>query len=152
MTASAALAFLHHVFAFALAAVLMVELVLMKEALTLASARSLLRMDAAYGVCALGILIVGFLRVFHTEKGADYYFGSGPFIIKIVLFAVMGLLSIYPTKQFLGWRGMLRQGTPPRLEDSERRRIRMIVHLELSLLLGIILCAVLMARGIGFIA
>jgi putative membrane protein len=47
---------------------------------------------------------------------------------------------------------MLRQGTPPRLEDSERRRIRMIVHLELSLLLGIILCAVLMARGIGFIA
>lgn len=151
MTASAALAFLHHVFAFALAAVLMVELVLMKEALTLASARSLLRMDAAYGFCALGILIVGFLRVFHTEKGADYYFGSVPFIIKIVLFAIMGLVSIYPTKQFLSWRKILRQGELPRLEGGERRRMRMIVHLELSLLLLIILCAVLMARGIGFI-
>jgi len=53
MTASALFAFLHHAAAFALVAVVMVELVLMRGELTLASARTLLRMDSVYGLCAV---------------------------------------------------------------------------------------------------
>jgi putative membrane protein len=151
MTASAALAFLHHAAAFVLVAALVVELVLLRGELTVTYARSLLRMDAAYGLSATILLIVGFLRVFYTEKGSDYYFASGPFIVKISLFVIIGLLSIYPTVQFLRWRPALRQNQVPVLDAGLRRTLRTIIHIELSAVFVIILCAALMARGIGYL-
>jgi len=147
---SALLAFVHHLAAFVIFAVLAVELVLMKGELTLTSARSVLRMDAAYGIAATVLLIVGFLRVFYTEKGAAYYFHSGTFIAKIALFLAVGLLSIYPTVQFMSWRKALRQQQVPAIADDKRRSIRLVIHVELTLLAVIILCAALMARGIGY--
>jgi putative membrane protein len=39
----------------------------------------------------------------------------------------------------------------PELDDGKRRRLRMFIHIELTLLFVIMLCAALMARGIGFI-
>jgi putative membrane protein len=150
MTAAAALAFLHHAAAFVVVAALVVELVLLKGELTPAYARSVLRMDAAYGLSATILLVVGFLRVFYTEKGAAYYFASGPFIAKISLFLVVGLLSIYPTVQFLRWRPALRDNRAPALDEPRRRTLRMVIHTELTLLFVIMLCAALMARGIGY--
>jgi putative membrane protein len=151
MTSSALFAFLHHAAAFLLVAAVMVELVLMRGEITTSSARTLLRMDSVYGVSALALLIVGFIRVGHTEKGADYYFHSGPFLVKLALFIVVGLLSIVPTVQFVGWRKALKAGQVPAVDDARRRRIRTIIHIELTLLFLIMLCAALMARGIGFI-
>lgn len=147
---SALLAFLHHLAAFVVFGALMVELVLVKGQLTPGSARTVLRMDAAYGVAATVLLIIGFLRVFYTEKGAPYYFHSTAFIAKITLFAVVGLLSIYPTVQFMGWRKALKAQQAPVLEDSRRRTIRLVIHTELTLLAIIMLCAALMARGLGY--
>lgn len=147
---SALLAFLHHLAAFVVFAALMVELVLIKAQLTAASARSVLRMDAVYGVAATVLLIVGFLRVFYTEKGAPYYFHSTAFIAKITLFAIVGLLSIYPTVQFMGWRKALKAQQAPVLEEARRRTIRRVIHTELTLLALIMLCAALMARGLGY--
>ena len=73
---SALLAFLHHAAAFVVFGALMAELVVTKADMTLTSARSLLRMDATYGMSAMVLLVVGFLRVFYTEKGAAYYFAQ----------------------------------------------------------------------------
>lgn len=151
MTSSALFAFLHHAAAFLLVAVVTVELVLLRGEITVASARTLLRMDSAYGLSALVLLVVGFIRVVYTEKGADYYFHSGTFLAKLALFIVVGLLSIVPTVQFLGWRKALKTGQAPALDEAARRRMRMIIHTELTLLFLIMLCAALMARGIGFI-
>ena len=151
MTSSALFAFLHHAAAFLLVAVVMVELVLIRGEITVAAARTLLRMDSVYGVSALVLLIVGFIRVFYTEKGAAYYFHSAPFLAKLTLFLIVGLLSIVPTVKFLGWRKAVKAGQVPAVDDATRRRIRMIIHTELTLLFLIMLCAALMARGIGFI-
>jgi putative membrane protein len=150
MTSTVLLAFLHHAAAFVVVAVLTAELVLLKGELTAVAARSVLRMDAAYGIAALVLLVVGFLRVFFTEKGSAYYFHSAPFIAKISLFAIVGLLSIYPTLQFLRWRPTLRAGRVPALDAAVRTRVRMLVHVELTLLFVIMLCAALMARGFGY--
>ena len=144
-------AFLHHVAAFVIVGVLTAELVLLGGELTQTSARSLLRVDAAYGIAAAVLLIVGFYRVLYTEKGAAYYFHSIPFLVKISLFLIVGLISIYPTLQYLGWRGALRAGKAPVLEAPVRRRLRMLVHVELTLLFVIMLCAAMMSRGIGFV-
>lgn len=148
---SALFAFLHHAAAFMIVATVFVEMVLLRAPLTASSAQSLVRMDAMYGASAGIVLIVGFVRVFQTEKGADYYFGSGPFLLKLGLFIAVGLLSIYPTLRFLRWRKALRQGQVPVVDEATRRRLRTIIHLELLALFVIMLCAALMARGIGFL-
>ena len=148
MTATIALAFLHHTAAFLLFAALMVELVLLRNELTVASARSVLRMDALYGIAATVVLVVGLLRVFYTEKGAAYYFASGSFLAKLALFIVVGLLSIYPTIKFLSWRAALRAQRPPMLDARVLRTLRRILHLELTLLVVILVLAPMMARGI----
>jgi putative membrane protein len=150
MTATITLAFLHHVAAFAVVALLTVELVLLRGEITVANARTLLRMDAAYGVAALALLIVGLSRVFFTEKSPVYYFHSGTFLAKLALFIVVGVVSIYPSLKFLRWRPALREQRAPELDVPMRRKLRMIVHLELTLLLVILLLAAMMARGIGY--
>ena len=148
---SAVFAFLHHVAAFALVAALAIEFVLIRSELTVRNARTILLTDAAIGAAAGVILGVGFLRVFFFEKGAAYYFHSVPFIAKLSLFAIIGLLSIYPTRQFLSWRASLRQGTIPVVEPAKLRTIRAVIHWELAGIVVLVSCATLMARGIGHV-
>lgn len=151
MTANIAAAFFHHAAAFLVFATLLVEMVLLRGELTPVSARSVLRIDMLYGIAALIVLVAGLVRVFYTEKGAAYYFASGPFLVKLGLFIAVGLLSIYPTLKFLGWRNALKQGRAPELDDATRRKVRTLIHVELTLLVVIILMAIMMARGIWYI-
>jgi putative membrane protein len=151
MTATVTAAFIHHAAAFLVVAALMVELVVLKSELTPTSARSVLRMDAVYGIAALVLLVAGFVRVLHTEKGSAYYFDSGPFLVKLVLFIVVALLSIYPTIQFIGWRKALREGRLPDFAAGTRRKVRMLIHVELTLLFVIMLMAIMMARGVWYL-
>ena len=148
---SAAFAFLHHVAAFALVSAIAIEFVLIRGEITPKNARIILMADAVYGASAGAILIVGFLRVFFFEKGAAYYFHSIPFIAKLSLFALIGLASIYPTLKFLSWRAPLRQGAAPAIEPATLRALRAIIHWELAGLVLVVLCAALMARGIGYV-
>lgn len=145
-------AFLHHLAAFALVAALVLEFVLVKGELTLGSARRLLFADLALGISAGVVLVVGLLRVFYFEKGAAYYFHNAPFIAKLSLFVLIALLSIYPTVEFMSWKKRLRQGSLPAVAPGKLRSIRAILHLELAAMVVLILCAALMARGIGYFA
>jgi putative membrane protein len=147
---SALFAFLHHLAAFALVAALTAELVLIRSELTLDNARRILRFDAAYGISAGVLLAAGMLRVFSFEKGAAYYFQSAPFLVKLALFAAIGLLSIVPTLEFLSWRKTLAQGQVPVVEPRRLQAIRSIIHWELVCIVPILICAVLMSRGAGY--
>jgi len=149
---SSLFAFLHHFAAFGLVAALAVESALTKDELTPNSARSILRADRVYGIAAMFIIVVGVLRVLYFEKGAAYYVHSVPFIVKMSLFAIVGLLSIYPTREFLSWRKSLREGVLPVVPEARMQTIQTIIRLELGCIVLIILCAVLMARGVGYLA
>jgi len=142
-------AFLHHLAAFAIAVALTVELVLLRADLTPDAARRLIRVDAVYGAAAGLLLAVGLVRVFYLEKGAAYYFHNGFFLLKLALFIAIGLASIYPTVTFLSWRKALKAGQAPRLDPGGVRALRRVVHAELTGIAVILLCAALMARGIG---
>jgi putative membrane protein len=147
---SALFAFLHHVAAFALVACLALEFVLIRGELGVQGARRLQRVDMIFGMASGVVLLVGLLRVFYFEKGASYYFHSWPFLAKLVLFLAVGLASIPPTMEFLSWRVPLRQGQAPVLSEERRRRLRRFMHFELAGVLLILLCAALMARGVGY--
>jgi putative membrane protein len=144
-------AFLHHIAFVVIMLTLSAEMLMLKQALTLASAKKILRYDAISGASAGLILVIGILRVMYFEKGADYYMHSVPFIIKMALFLAIALLSIYPTLTFLKWNKSLKQGVVPELSDAQNRTLRGIIHLELTLLVLMILCAALMAKGIGYL-
>ena len=142
-------AFLHHLAAFSLFAALVVELVLVREALTVAIARKIRIADLVFGVSAGVLLAVGFMRVFYFEKGATYYFQTWTFIAKLSLFVIVGLLSIIPTVEFLSWRKAVKQGQAPNVEAARIRSLRSIIHLELAGVALILLMAALMAKGVG---
>jgi putative membrane protein len=97
---AATFAFLHHLAAFTLVAALAIQFVLLRDEVTLGSARKLQAVDAAYGLAALVLLVVGLGRVFHFEKGTTYYFHTWTFIAKLSLFVLVGLISIVPTLAF----------------------------------------------------
>ena len=142
-------AFLHHLAAFALVAALAVQLVLIRDELTLKSARKLALTDAVLGASAGILLVVGLARVFHLEKGAAYYFHTWTFIAKLSLFVIVALISIVPTREFLSWRKTMRQGQTPVVTADRLRFLRTIIHLELAGVVLIILFAALMAKGVG---
>jgi putative membrane protein len=147
---NAIVAFLHHIAFVIIFLALAAEMLLLKQPLTVTSAKKIQRYDALYGMSAGLILVLGALRVMYFEKGADYYMHSAPFIIKIVLFLAAGLMSIYPTVTFLKWNNSLKQGVVPVISYAQNRKLRSVIHMELTLLVFVILCAALMAKGIGY--
>ena len=138
-------AFLHHVAAFTLVAALAIEFVLIRGELTPAVARQLRIVDAILGAAAGVLLVVGLARVFWFEKGASYYGHNAFFIAKITLFVAVAIASLYPTVSFLSWR----RAPLPAVGSPQLRRLRRLIHWELAGVLLILLCAALMARGIG---
>jgi putative membrane protein len=140
-------AFLHHLCAFTLVAALAIEFTLVRQELTLVSARRLQVTDLVLGIAAGLLLIIGLCRVFFFEKGASYYWHSHAFLLKFGLFVIVGLLSIIPTMEFLSWRGAIEEGRIPVMEASRRRRVTGIIHIELFAIVIILLCAAIMARG-----
>ncbi|NND01022.1 MAG: DUF2214 family protein [Gammaproteobacteria bacterium] len=146
---STILAFLHHLAAFTFVTALAVEYVTIRDKLSEPNARRLIAADAVYAASATLVLIVGFVRVYYYEKGADYYWNSVPFIAKIGLFAVVALLSFYPSAEFLRWKKQLNEELVPDVTGNKMQIIRKIIHVELIGVVLILLSAAMMARGVG---
>jgi putative membrane protein len=49
--------------------------------------------------------------------------------------------------EFLSWRDAIAAGEVPVMEDAKRKRVTMILHIELAAIVVILLCAAIMARG-----
>jgi putative membrane protein len=99
------------------------------------------------GIAAGALLVIGLLRVFFFEKGADYYFHNHAFLAKLSVFIVIALLSIIPTVEFLSWRGALKAGQVPTIGTKKLRLITAVIHGELLSIVIILFCAAIMARG-----
>src|ERR1700758_5384178 len=139
-------AFLHHLCAFTLVACVAIEFTLIRQELTLGSARRLQVTDLVLGIAAGSLFVIGLLRVFFFEKGPEYYWHSHAFLTKFSLFIIIGLLSIIPTMEFLSWRGAIAAGQVPVVDAKKRRRVTMVIHAELAAIVIILLCAAIMAR------
>jgi putative membrane protein len=146
---SALFSFLHFAAVFGIVGTLVIEWATLTESPTYREARLLQVCDRWYGIFAVLILVVGFLRVFYFDKGSAYYFSNPFFLAKLGLFVVVGLLSIYPTVRFIKWRAQMSDSKSPVVSNSEYRTLRSILRLELVLLLAIVFCAALMARGVS---
>ena len=144
-------AYLHYLSIFLLFALLTLEHQLFKRPLDLPRARSLIRVDIAYGLSAGLVLASGIARLLWYGKGPAYYLHNSLFHAKFGLFILIALLSILPTLVFLNWRNDLRAGQVPQLSARLGTLVIMCIRLELLLLLILPLLAALLARGFGVI-
>lgn len=145
------MATLHHLSAFILTACLIYEFVAYRKGLSVEEARRIQRVDLVYGISAGLLIVVGLLRVFFFEKGSNYYFHNHVFWTKMALFAIIGLLSVYPTIRYIKWNPVLDENRAPEIPDIEFKRIRLILWLELAGIVLILFAAPMIARGIGML-
>jgi putative membrane protein len=150
MLASSFIAFLHFVFAFGIAATLFFEWYTFSKTPSLRDAQRLSAADRWYGAFAMGLLAVGTLRVVYFEKGWEFYRATPFFHLKITLFVLIGLLSIYPTVSFMRWRSAIQAGQAPQVSEQQYQRISRSLALQLMLLVPLVLSASLMAKGMRF--
>ncbi len=146
---SAFMAFLHHLFAFTLVACVVYEFIAYRQGMTVEEARRIQRADITYGISAGALLIVGLLRVYFFEKGPAFYVQSPFFWVKMAAFLVVGLLSIDPTIRYIRWNKIVKKNIAPEIGDSEFKRTRLLLWLEVIGLAVVLFSAAFMARGIG---
>ena len=149
MIAKSLVAYMHFLCAFGITATLFYEWFTFSRTPTAAEARRLALADRWYGIFAVALLIAGFTRAFHFEKGMDFYLHSPFFHLKITLFVVIGLLSIFPTIRFARWRPDIKAGRAPTITDSQFKLISRSLGAEMILLVVLLLSASLMANGVG---
>ena len=145
----AGLAWLHFLFAFVLVGALCAELFILRLPVDSRVARLLLRVDLIYGASSVLLILAGVSRVVWGAKGWDYYNAQPFFWAKIAMFAVIGLLSIAPTRTFMRWTKSFNADsnfTPP---EAQVKSIKRYVMIEVHLIALLLLFASLMARGIG---
>lgn len=145
----AVVAYLHFVAILLLFALLVLEHQLLRQPLDFERARSLYRVDIAFGIVAGLVLFTGAARTMRYGKGLDYYLNNSLFHTKVGLFIAVALLSLYPTLTFFRWRSALKAGEVPALTPGSARRVTLIIRIELFTLLLIPLFAALMTRGFG---
>ncbi len=131
---------------------IVVEKVLLKKELTSTNANTIRKFDALYGVAAIIMLATGFSKMYWFGKGMDYYMHNHIFWTKILIFTIVGLLSIYPTITFMKWKKVLKEKSTITLSDKQYNLISKTLTAELVLMILIPLCAHFMARGFGYIA
>ena len=152
MITDALLAYVHHIAAFALVAILFVELALCKPGITSTQTRQLTRYDLFYGVFAAVLLIAGFARVYLGAKGAAFYWGNPVFHAKVGVFLLIGLLSVPPTLRYFKWGKALKANPAFVPGVDEIKGTRKFIHIQMLLIVIVPLLAALMARGIGYTA
>ena len=148
MTLEALLAGLHIVAILSLVVFLSSQAALCRsEWMNAAVVRRLSRLDVAYGVTAVAVLLTGLARTWWGMKGLGWYWHQPLLHFKFGMFLVIGLISIKPTLTYRRWVKAL-DGGAGLPSDAEVRATRRLVMIQAHLLILIPIAAVMLSRGV----
>lgn len=142
-------AYIHFIAAFGVVATLFFEWFTFSRAPTAIEARRLALADRWYGLFAGLVLVVGLVRAYAYEKGFEFYLSNPFFHLKVTLFVLIGLLSIYPTVRFARWRPDIQAGRAPVVSEAQHKLISRLLSAQMVLLALVLLSASLMANAVG---
>jgi putative membrane protein len=146
MTVESLLRYIHFVSIFVIVGTLSAEAVLVKSTMTRRELGRLAKIDGLYGIAALSLLGAGLTLWLGGFGKPDYFYSKNwIFHTKILLFLLVGIISIKPTVFFLKQR----KGDQGELVNVPGS-IMTILKIELGLLAIIPLLAGLMAKGVGY--
>ncbi|HYP84143.1 DUF2214 family protein [Variovorax sp.] len=149
MTLEAILAYLHILAILTMVVFIASEAALCRvEWINAAVVERLARVDMVYGIAAVMVLATGIARTVWGIKGTAWYWTNPLLHIKVTLFIIVGVTSIFPTIRYLRWRKALRAtGALPAPEEV--RSTRKLVMVQAHIIALIPLAAVFLARGFG---
>jgi putative membrane protein len=151
-TRDLSLAIAHHLLIFLLAGVLAFEIGVIRPTMNREDVLRVASVDNWYGILAVIIVVVGFLRAIYAAKGWAYYQANGFFWAKIAAFVAVALLSIIPTIQIIRWRRALKADAAFLPATSDVARVRRFLWIEAAVFAFIPAFAAAMARGYGILA
>jgi putative membrane protein len=149
MTLEAILAYLHLLAILTMVVFIASEAALCRvEWLNAAVVERLAKVDRVYGIAAVAVIATGVARTWWGMKGTAWYWTNPLLHLKLTLFVIVGVISIFPTIRYLRWRQALRTtGALP--AEAEIRKTRKLVMLQAHIIAVIPLAAVFLARGFG---
>jgi len=149
MTLEAILAYLHLLAILTMVVFIASEAALCRvEWLNAAVVERLAKVDRVYGIAAVAVIATGVARTWWGMKGTAWYWTNPLLHLKLTLFVIVGVISIFPTIRYLRWRQALRTtGALP--AEAEIRKTRKLVMIQAHIIAVIPLAAVFLARGFG---
>ncbi|ABM76227.1 Hypothetical protein NATL1_16701 [Prochlorococcus marinus str. NATL1A] len=146
---SASVAYIHYLSFMICFGALIYERISLKVNPSRKEAISMVVADIIYGIAGIALLISGIYRVIKFGQGSEFYTQNPIFWTKIVVFALVGSLSLYPTITYVLWAIPLSKGNLPEVTGNLVSRLRLIINVELVGFASIPFLATLMARGVG---
>ena len=149
MTLEAILAYVHFLAILTMVVFISSEAALCRvEWLNKAVVERLARIDLVYGIAAMVVLASGIARTVWGVKSSGWYWSNPLLHIKLTLFIIVGVISIFPTLTYMRWRKAVRaSGALP--GEAEIKKNRKLVMIQAHILVLIPLAAVFLARGFG---
>ena len=146
---SATFAYIHYLSFMLCFGALIYERISLKANPNRQEAISMVLADIIYGIAGIALLISGIYRVIKFGQGSEFYTQNPIFWTKMIVFAFVGSLSLYPTVTYVLWAIPLSKGTLPKVTEKLVLRLRLIINIELVGFASIPFFATLMARGVG---
>ncbi|WP_269625517.1 DUF2214 family protein [Prochlorococcus marinus] len=146
---NASVAYIHYLSFMLCFGALIYERISLKVDLNRKEAISMVVADIIYGVAGIALLVSGIYRVIKFGQGSEFYTQNPLFWTKMVVFGLVGSLSLYPTVTYVLWALPLSKGELPKVTNNLVSRLRMIINIELLGFSSIPFFATLMARGVG---
>ncbi len=91
---SALIAYIHYFSIILCSGALLYERLSLKVDLNRSEAISMILADVIYGIAGIALLVSGILRVKYFGQGPDFYSQYPIFWVKVILYIVLGLLSL----------------------------------------------------------
>ena len=151
VSASALVAYVHYLGIVLCFGALMFERIILKINLSKNETISIIIADLIYGIAGLAILITGILRVKYYGQGGDFYTSNPIFWFKVLLYIIIGVISLYPTATYILWVIPLSKNKLPVISENLVKRFKLILMTELVGFAVIPFFATLMSRGIGLV-
>ena len=148
---SASVAYIHYLSFMICFGALIYERISLKANPNRKEAISMVVADIIYGIAGISLLVSGIYRVTKFGQGSEFYTHNPIFWTKIIVFALVGSLSLYPTITYVLWAIPLSKGGLPQVTESLVSRLGLIINVELVGFALIPFLATLMARGVGLV-
>jgi putative membrane protein len=136
----------HHILVFALVAVLAAEIAAIRPNMRPDQIDHLAKLDRAYGIVAMLVIVFGVSRVIWGAKGSGFFVENPWFWAKMATFVVISLISIAPTLRIRAWNLAARANPAASPGEAEIVRTRNYMLAEAALLPLILIFAAAMVR------
>lgn len=140
--------YIHLLFIITIFCTLVAELIIIQDHISWKALKKLSAIDGIYGLSALMVVGTGLLNWMVFGKGGTYYTSNTLFLIKISLFIIVGLLSIYPTVMIARAKKQNKENPTQEIAMPNAHKMKRFVLGELIIMSCIPLLAELMANGI----